>query len=293
MARIIPSSAESRPRTLLGRGGRLAPKGAIRHSKNVKGAMTNGGDPASFASKSDAELSELEKDRSLSTGEWKAVTEELRRRQREVAARPAPTTDSVAGNHPRIMRILVRLQSILVPGETLNAFAVQRRLFALTHRRMLVAATSGRYIVVSRGLFGGFTPRDIRWQDIADASVRVGIFGADITLSSHSSADLASAGIGASSVTVIGLRVNQAERVYRVCQAQEQAWREKRRMRDLDELRAKSGGIQLGASMNATLPANGDDNAVARLQRAKEMLDKQLISDSEYETIKAKIVGQL
>jgi hypothetical protein len=259
--------------------------------------MTIGGDPASFASKSDAELHALEKDKSLSAEAWKSVTEELRRRQRKGAATPAPTpapaTGGVAEDDPRLDRFLTQLHSILVPGETLEAFAVQRRLFALTHRRMLVAATSGRYIIISRGLLGGFTPRDVRWQDISDARVRVGIFGADITVASHGSSDLASAGRATGSDTVIGLRVKEAQRVYRVCQAQEQAWREKRRMRELDEMRAKSGGIQLGASMNAAQPTGGDDDAVARLQRAREMLDKRLITDSEYETIKAKIVGQL
>ena len=257
--------------------------------------MTTGGDPASFALKSDAELSALEKDGSLSAEAWNAVTEELRRRQRKGAAASAPAVGGVADDEPRVGSFLAQLHSILVPGETLEAFAVQRRLFALTHRRMLVAATSGRYVIISRGLLGGFTPRDIRWQDIDDARVRVGIFGADITVESNASTDLASAGRAAGSVTVIGLRVKQAQHVYRVCQAQEQAWREKRRMRDLDEMRAKSGGIQLGAStsINAAQPTGGDDDAVARLQRAKEMLDKRLITDSEYETIKAKIVGQL
>ena len=258
--------------------------------------MTTGGDPASFALKSDAELRALEKDGSLSAEAWNAVTEELRRRQRKGAAASAPAVGGAADDDPRVGSFLGQLHSILVPGETLEAFAVQRRLFALTHRRMLVAATSGRYVIISRGLLGGFTPRDIRWQDIDDARVRVGIFGADITVESNASTDLASAGRAAGSVTVIGLRVKQAQHVYRVCQAQEQAWREKRRMRDLDEMRAKSGGIQLGtstSSMNAAQPTGGDDDAVARLQRAKEMLDKRLITDSEYETIKAKIVGQL
>ncbi|MFM0341988.1 hypothetical protein [Paraburkholderia fungorum] len=44
------------------------------------------------------------------------------------------------------------LQSMLVPGESVLAFAVQRRLFALSHRRMMVAATSGRLLVISRWL---------------------------------------------------------------------------------------------------------------------------------------------
>jgi len=79
-----------------------------------------------------------------------------------------------------------------------------------------------------------------------------------------------------------------------VCQSQSQAWREKRRVRDLDELRAKSGGIQFGQSMSgvAGTPTDGAD-PVARLQRAKEMLTGGLITDAEYESIKAKIVDRL
>jgi hypothetical protein len=86
--------------------------------------------------------------------------------------------------------------------------------------------------------------------------------------------------------------------VYRICQANEQAWREKRRIRELEEMRAKSGGIQLGAT-NVGMPsatnvpsANGED-AVARLEQAKAMRDKGLITDSEYESLKARIVSNL
>ena len=250
------------------------------------------GNRASYASKSDAELRALEKDGSLSAAEWQAVTDELRRRQQQSAAVSAPP--AAAGEDSRIGRALSELRALLVPGETLEAYAVQRRLFALTRRRMLVAATSGRFICMTRGLFGGYTPLDVRWQDLEDARLRVGIFGADLTIASMNREDLASAGHVASSIIVVGLRKEQAERVYRVCQAQEQSWREKRRIRDLDELRAKSGGIQLGAPMGAAgqAPAGGDD-PVARLQRAKEMLNSGLITDAEFDSIKAKIVDRL
>ena len=85
--------------------------------------------------------------------------------------------------------------------------------------------------------------------------------------------------------------------MYRAAQAQEQSWREKRRVRDLDELRAKSGGIQLGGGGSGpggsgSGGAAGDD-PLARLQRAKEMLSGGLITDSEYESIKAKIVDRM
>ena len=195
---------------------------------------------------------------------------------------------------PHILTALAHLHAILVPGETLEAYAVQRRIFALTKRRTLVAATTGRFIALDRGFFGAFTPIDMRWQDIEDAHLRVGIIGADITVRAMKREDLASANLTGGAFGAVGLRKEQAQQVYRVCQAQSQAWREKRRVRDLDELRAKSGGIQFGTPMSGPMgmPADGGD-PVARLKRAKEMLSGGLITDAEYESIKAKIVDRL
>lgn len=162
---------------------------------------------------------------------------------------------------------------------------------------MLVAATSGRLIRIERGIFGGYSPVDMRWQDIESAHLRVGIFGADLTITSRGRQDLASSGQAAGVITALGLRKEQAEQVYRAAQAQEQSWREKRRVRDLDELRAKSGGIQLGgsgASMGGSAASDGSsDDPLVRLQRAKDMLAGGLITDSEYESIKAKIVDRM
>jgi hypothetical protein len=65
-------------------------------------------------------------------------------------------------------------------------------------------------------------------------------------------------------------------------------------VRDLDELRAESGGVQIGA-----VPGGGSAAAATttdpaeRLRRAKEMLDQGLISDAEYEAIKARVVDAL
>lgn len=199
-------------------------------------------------------------------------------------------------NDPRLVRALKELESLLVPGETVEAYAVQRRLFALSHRRTLVAATSGRLIGMRRGLFGSFHPTSVRWQDLKEARLDVGMFAARLTLAYFGSPDLAIAG-NATSLDFPGLRKSQGEAVYRVCQAQDQAWREKRRVRELEEMRAKSGGIQLGslgASGAPVSPAGGgQEDAVTRLEHAKNMLEKGLISDAEYEALKARIVNTL
>ena len=83
---------------------------------------------------------------------------------------------------------------MLIPGETLDAWAIQRRLFALTHRRLLIAATSGRLIVLTRQLLGGFDVTTIRWQDLEEVTLRVGMLSADLALRAGKATDLASLG---------------------------------------------------------------------------------------------------
>lgn len=186
------------------------------------------------------------------------------------------------------------LNSVLIEGENLEAWAMQRRIFALAHRRILTAATSGRFIVLKRKVLGGFDIIDKRWQDLKDIKIRVGIFGADLAVSFSGASDLAGAGDMENTVSFKGLNREQAQKIYRLCQAHEQSWREKRRIRELEEMRAKAGGVQIsgtGISQNADLNGAQSNDSVSRLQKAKQMLDAKLISDSEYESIKAKIIS--
>jgi hypothetical protein len=196
-----------------------------------------------------------------------------------------------AMDEPGLERALAQLRSVLIPGETVDACAVQMRLFALLHRRLLVAATSGRLIVLTRKLLGGFDVTTIRWQDLEEVTLHVGMLSADLAVRAGKATDLASLGAsGSQRVEFRGLRRDQAQAVYRICQSQDQAWREKRRVRELEELRARSGGIQVSPGPVAAGGAPGSD-AVRRLQEAKQMLDARLITDAEYEAIKARIIS--
>ena len=200
--------------------------------------------------------------------------------------------DTMAGEDGGARRALEHLNSVLTTNETLEAWAIQRRLFALKHRRRVVAATSGRFLALERALFGGFTLTDIRWQDLKNVKIDVGIIGARLTLEAFSSPDLASASAQTTRFVCEGLRKDQAEALYRIAQGHDQAWREKRRVRDLEEMRARAGGIQVG-NLAGTAADGAMGDATQRLQKAKSMLDAGLISDSEYETLKAKIISQV
>ena len=189
---------------------------------------------------------------------------------------------------------LATLQGLLTSGETLEAWAAQRRWYALTHRRTLIAATSGRFISLTRRIFGGYDSADIRWQDLKEARISAGIIAADLTLIAQTSSDL---NIGAEvnrAWHFAGLRKDQAQAMYRICQQHDQVWREKRRVRELEELRAKSGGVQIsGQTAYSGSDAGAESDPARRLRQAREMLEAKLISDSEFESIKAKIVSGL
>jgi hypothetical protein len=167
-------------------------------------------------------------------------------------------TDPAGATDSGLSAALATLQGLLTSGETLEAWAAQRRLYALTHRRAVIAA--------------------------------------DLTLVAQNNSDL-NIGAQVNRVwTFEGLHKDQAQAMYRICQQDDQVWREKRRVRELEELRARSGGVQISggqAGYGSTDAAGAESEPTRRLRQAREMLDSKLISDSEFESIKAKIVSGL
>ena len=198
---------------------------------------------------------------------------------------------------PSVQRALDTLRGLLTAGEALEAWAVQHRLFALTHRRACIAATSGRFISLTRSLLGGYDSADIRWQDLKETRIHAGIIAADLTLVAQSSSDLNISSEVNRVWTFHGFRKDQAQALYRICQQHDQVWREKRRVRELEELRAKSGGVQFGsapaADTGGAAAPGAESEPTRRLRQAREMLEAKLISDAEYESIKAKIISGL
>lgn len=137
---------------------------------------------------------------------------------------------------------------------------------------------------------------DVRWQDLANAQIDEGIFGSTLSFTvTPGTVVMKAVTVGDKHVVrVVGLRKAEAQRVYVEAQSQEQSWREKNRVRELEEMRAKSGGIQLGAGVGTSAGTGySPEDATARLQQAKDMLAKGLITDAEYETVKAKVFASL
>jgi hypothetical protein len=188
------------------------------------------------------------------------------------------------GSEGRASRAVAQMERTLMAGETLIVAAPQHRAFALFKRRAVLAITSSRVLMVQRGLIGGFRMADMQWKDLKDVRIDQNVLeklcGANLSFD-----HLVQPAMG---VAVDGVPLQTATAMYARAQSEEQAWEEKRRIRGLEEMRAQAGGVTLGA----TGDGGGAERIVDDIQRAKALLDSGAISDSEFQEMKAKILGR-
>jgi hypothetical protein len=179
-----------------------------------------------------------------------------------------------------------KLKSTLMQHETVVVSGLQLRIGALLSRRLLVALTNSRAIVISRALLGGFSMRDYQWKDVSDATLREnilpGVFGSRLAVKG---------GQGTAPVVIDALPSNIAGRMYAHAQAEEQAWEEKRRVRALEETRAASGGVIVGAPSMGGVGGGPGVSMLEALDRARKLFDSGAISDAEYQELKSKILN--
>lgn len=129
----------------------------------------------------------------------------------------------------RIEAALTTIKSLLLGDETILQSSYQLRLHALKHRREVVVATNMRLIIFRRRLIGGYRMHDIRWQDLQDAAIDENLlqdlFGAELRLRLYNGL----------LIRINGLEVVSARALYVYCQQQEQEWRERNRIRGMEE----------------------------------------------------------
>lgn len=203
-------------------------------------------------------------------------------------APPPPARQDLSGAE----RALEPLSHVLLAGEELEAFALEHPTYAFMHRRGLAAATSGRLLYFYRPLIGGFSLFEARWQDVEGVHFVVGMFSATLTVRVAPRTDLALPGqqLPPGSLVLPHLVIPNAITLYRICQRRAQEWREKRRVRELEELRASSGGW-LGGRGASELRRTPTDALQGRLEELHQLWARGLITDAELEALRAKILA--
>ena len=213
----------------------------------------------------------------------------------EFACDPA-TADGLAtalgGNRPVDDPVKSEVQTILMADEEV-LFIAHQDPKAPTVKKAAAIATSHRLILFRPSMVGSFNFWDRRWHDIQDVHLKQGMVFSELVVNS----------VNGETVTLDKMKKDEARQIYSICQQQEHHWKEQRRQREMEEARARSGGVVIHTGSPSTQPAAIDaapttaasvaDDPMAKLQRAKQMLDAGLIEQSEYDEVKNRILSQM
>lgn len=87
---------------------------------------------------------------------------------------------------------------------------------------------------------------------------------------------------------------SQARKLYTVAQEQEEIQREYRRQRELEEIRAGAGNVNVNAGpTTAPVQSPQAKDPIATLQKFKTLLDNGLITQAEFDTKKQEVLARM
>ena len=185
-------------------------------------------------------------------------------------------------------RLDEEIGSILTSGETILAIATQNPINSPINRDSAVV-TSRRFIIYRPRLLGRMDLEDVLWQDVTDVRLSSKMLGAILEVTARKR--LPSGAVEAAEHRIEGLDRAAARKVYAVAQEMEEQWREKNRVRQMEEERARSGGVYLGGAHAPT--AAPAPSVEERLRKLKSLHEQGLITDAEYESRKSQIIAEL
>ena len=193
----------------------------------------------------------------------------------------------------RSRKAIEKLDGTLMKDEKIIHKGIDKRPFALFSRRSVFAVTNSRIINLQRGLIGGYKMSDYQWKDLKDVKISENVLpnicGSTLTFTFSQFPWI-----------MVYPDLKTASDIYKVAQLQEQAWEEKRRIREMEETRAQAGGISIGntATPSPTGSTSNNDKSMStsdiadELLKIKELLDKGILSDVEFQEMKSKILSR-
>jgi hypothetical protein len=181
-----------------------------------------------------------------------------------------------------IQSVAAEVARIMTSHEEI-VYIARQNLMALSTSPDSVVATTNRVIFYRPSILGQASFQDFLWQDVERVEVIQGMLSSRFLVET----------VEGEQIELGELDKEQAKRLYGYCQQMEQEWREKRRIREIEEARARSGGIVIGGMAGVGGAPGEREDAVQKLARAKAMLDQSLISEAEYDSLKAKILSEM
>lgn len=173
-------------------------------------------------------------------------------------------------------------KKLLTEGEKQLCAAVQRKPVLNIHPHSVVV-TNKRVIKHQPRLLGA-TFTDFLWKDMVGVHLEDTLFGSRLVFEFNRGV-----------IATRYLPKDQAKKVYSIAQEKEEEWVEKRRLRNIEEERAKSGAnhIIVGKQSDSNVEGTDGTSIRSKLLELKNLLDEGLLTQDEYQTKKAKILKEM
>jgi hypothetical protein len=183
-----------------------------------------------------------------------------------------------------VKQVHQKVSEILTPGEEILYIAVQNKPL-INFSPDSIILTSKRFIVYRPQILGQVSFEDYIWRDLRDARLNEGMLGATLSMDS----------VRGTTLSVDYLPKSQARRLYAIAQDKEEHVLDERRVREMEEARAKAGGVVIhggGIGQAQSIPAPQNDPA-EKLQQLKSLLDAKLITKKEYDSKRAEVIANM
>jgi hypothetical protein len=170
-------------------------------------------------------------------------------------------------------------EKLLTANEVIQYVAVQKKP-VVTIKPDAIVCTNKRLIFYVVKLLGRFDFFDYQWRDLSDAHISQGLLSSTFT-ARH---------VNGTVVKMEHIPKEVATKLYRLAQQREEDALEERRQRKMEETRAGASNITVAGTGPSSAPT---DDPLSKLEKLKTMLDRQLISQAEFDAKKAAILESL
>lgn len=185
-------------------------------------------------------------------------------------------------DHAIVSKVVERVLPILTSQEHLQYIAVQQKPL-INWFPDCVVLTDRRLILYRPKLLGRVDFQDYIWRDLGNVRLSENVIGSTLSFD----------GAAGGSISLDYLPKEQARMLYRYAQEREEEVREERRLRQIEEDRARAGGVQIMQQIGSPGTAPGGLDPMQKLQQLKQLFEAGLLTATEYDQKRAEIVAQL
>ena len=185
-------------------------------------------------------------------------------------------------NPTRLEKTLQNIHQLLTTDESISGIAVQKKLINISPDAI---ALTNKRIIICRPKKLGLTMKfdDFLWKQVAKCHLIEGVIGSRFEVLT----------VNKTLFTIDYLPKTQARMLYRYAQEQEERMIDYRREQHLENAQGASGGFVVNTSEINNKEHTATTTTPERLKTLKELHDKKLISQHEYDQKKADILKSL